>query len=138
MLDKKYALISENSVIFVFDVNENTTSSLERAQEIIDGLNKNFVIKDITNTSKVKVGSVWNGTSFSEFNETVKPVKLRRAALVADNTIFGIMFLSTKEELEAVKKAEERGIISVDITDREDSLLIKAGSIWDGTNFINN
>lgn len=137
MLDKKYAIVSNGSVIFTLELNENTTKKPERIQDFVEGFSKPFFIKDITNTSKVKIGATWNGTSFSESDTVVSPVKLRRAALVADNVIFGIIFLSTQKDSEIIKEAEEKGVIAVDITDRDDSLLIKEGSIWDGTNFIN-
>lgn len=137
MLDKKYAIVSDGSVIFTLELNENTTKKPERIRDFVEGFNKPFFIKDITNTSKVKIGATWNGTSFSESDTVVSPVKLRRAALVADNVIFGIIFLSTQKDSEIVKEAESKGVIAVDITDRDDSLLIKAGSIWDGTNFTN-
>lgn len=137
MLDKKYAIVSNGSVIFTLELNENTTKNPERIQDFVEGFSKPFFIKDITNTSKVKIGATWNGTSFSESDTVVSPVKLRRAALVADNVIFGIIFLSTQKDSEIIKEAEEKGVIAVDITDRDDSLLIKEGSIWDGTNFIN-
>jgi len=132
---KIWALISLNKIIDFVDLNESA-EGVDRIERYTNIFNSDFFVKEITNNKKVKLNSVWDGNSFSEFEDerTNQDAANYYFAIVQDNKVAGVSKVFTKPKYDLYKQAEINGISAVEVTDMNFSTL-KVGMSWDGTNF---
>lgn len=135
-MKKVWALIVSSKGIIDFVDMEETRDGLDRIERLSELFSNSFSAKDITDSKKVKLNSIWDPSTstFSEFEEErIMPGKYH-FALVQDNTIKTIVSVWTEKRNNLWKAAELEGVIAVDVTDMEYSNL-RVGMSWDGTSF---
>lgn len=132
-MTKVWAILSLNKVIDKVEV-ENEPEDELRIDRFTDLLNSEFFCKDITENSKVKLDSVWDGTSFTESDTERKEVAPYSVALVSNNTIKAVVRVYTAKRYNLYKEAEVNGVSAIDVTEM-DTTAIKTGMSWDGTSF---
>ena len=108
-MKKVWALVTNTKGIIEFIDLEDSRDTLERVERYISIFSNPILLKDVSNSKKVQIGSVWDPNTSSFVDG-----ELERKAL------FDI--------------AESEGVIAVDCTDMEYSSL-KIGMSWDGTQF---
>ena len=132
-MSKHYAILSLNKVIDKIDV-DNVDEDLNRIDRFSELFASEFFCKDVTESKKVKLDSVWDGTSFSEFDEERKEVSPYCVAFVSNNIVKSVIRVYTLKRHNLYKEAEVNGISAVEVPE-SDIEQVKTGMSWDGTSF---
>jgi hypothetical protein len=130
---KHYAILSLNKVIDKIDV-DNVDEDLNRIDRFSELFASEFFCKDITENKKIKMDSLWDGTSFSEFDEERKEVSPYSIAFVSNNIVKSVIRVYTLKRHGLYKEAEINGISAVEVSE-SDIDQVKTGMSWDGTSF---
>jgi hypothetical protein len=138
MINKKYALLVENEIFYIFYIGQQTLDE-ETYYRWLEGFSAEAIGLDITNFPATRIGSIWNGNSFDNSEVLENHLSMEKSdakmyGMLSNNKIFMIVSPTIPQMQEMYEAAFQTGnITGMDITDFSEAT---QGSIWDNGVFL--